>query len=290
MLNSQDNMDNNETRHWPGEDYTVSTTDDNITPPERHDTVPPPPPPAGDNDRYPEGITFNWIPLAIAVMFCISGAVSDWRFYLTLAVAVIIHEFGHVIMGKAFGCSIAEMQVFFFSFLSYKPKQKPGGSAWSDITWSLGVLPWGGFTTFKARVAPAQGMYRQQMEYNAASSPYINDKPAWQRLLISAAGVLFNFVTFLVMYIAAIIMPSFYWAEYLAKISLILALLNILPIFPLDGGSILFTIYEMVTGKKPSSQFTKWSGIIGFIIIVLFFWIFPEWLNRILGSVMGSIF
>ena len=290
MLNSQDNMDNNEARHWPGEDYTVSTTDDNITPTERHDTVPPPPPPADDNDRYPEGITFNWIPLAIAVMFCFSGAVSDWRFYLTLAVAVIIHEFGHVMMGKAFGCSIAEMQVFFFSFLSYKPKQKPGGSAWRDITWSLGVLPWGGFTTFKARVAPTQGMYRQQMEYNAASSPYINDKPAWQRLLISAAGVLFNFATFLVMYITAIVMPSFYWPEYLAKISLILALLNILPIFPLDGGSILFTIYEMVTGKKPSSQFTKWSGIIGFIIIVLFFWIFPEWLNRILGSVMGSIF
>lgn len=285
-------MNDYETQHRQ-EDNLVPTERTNVTPPERRADVPPTPPTSDPNEKYPEGISFNWVPLAIAVMFCISGAVSDWSFYLTLAVAVIIHELGHVIIGKSFGCDIAEMQVFFFTFISYRPKQIPGGSSWRNITWSLGVLPWGGFTTFKARVSTIPGMYSREMGLTAASSPYINDKPAWQRLLISAGGVLFNFITFLVLYTALPFLSSSAWMNwmyYLAQLSLLLALLNILPIYPLDGGSILFTIYEMATGKKPSAQFTKWCGYIGFIVIILFFWVFPEWLNKILGSVMGSIF
>lgn len=275
------------------EDNPVPAEGTNVTPPVRRAAEPPTPPAPAPKEKYPEGISFNWVPLVIAVMFCISGAVSDWNFYLTLAVAVIIHELGHVIIGKSFGCDIAEMQVFFFSFISYRPKQKPGGSSWRNITWSLGVLPWGGFTTFKARVSPVPGMYSREMGLTAASSPYINDKPAWQRLLISAGGVLFNFITFLVLYTALPFPISSAWMNwfyYLAQLSLLLAVLNILPIYPLDGGSILFTIYEMVTGKKPSAQFTKWCGYIGFIVIILFFWVFPEWLNKILGTVMGSFF
>lgn len=285
-------MNDYETQHRQ-EDNPVPAEGTNVTPPMRRAAEPPTPPTPAPKEKYPEGISFNWVPLVIAVMFCISGAVSDWDFYLTLAVVVIIHELGHVIIGKSFGCDIAEMQVFFFSFISYRPKQKPGGSSWRNITWSLGVLPWGGFTTFKARVSPVPGMYSREMGLTAASSPYINDKPAWQRLLISAGGVLFNFITFIVMYSALYFMTSpawMNWFYYLAQLSLLLAVLNILPVYPLDGGSIMFTIYEMVTGKKPSAQFTKWCGYIGFIVIILFFWVFPEWLNKILGTVMGSFF
>ena len=76
----------------------------------------------------------------------------------------------------------------------------------------------------------------------------------------------------------------------LALMSLFIAVLNILPIYPLDGGAIVFALYEMITGKKPSPGFTKVCGWIGFIFIVLFFWVFPEWLNGILDSVFGLFF
>ena len=126
----------------------------------------------------------------------------------------------------------------------------------------------------------------------AATSPYIEDKPAWQRLLISAAGVLFNFATFLILYLAIPIMSNecydILWP--LIAFSLILGLLNILPIYPLDGGAIVFALYEIIAGKKPSPGFTKVCGWIGFIFIVLFFWVFPEWLGNILNGLFKLLF
>lgn len=257
------------------------------------------------NNKEPQyGITFNWTNLLIgAFLFfgLFNGSnifTDDWTFYVYLAVVVIIHELGHVIMGKSFGCHIQEMQVFFFTFLKYRPKPSLKGNSWRDITWSLGVLPLGGVTMFKSR-APGDrdGVYGMgagnlRMGLTPAASPYIEDKPAWQRLLISAAGVLFNIVTFLILYIAMPHMSSesltFFWP--LIYLSLMLALLNILPIYPLDGGAIVFALYEIITGKKPSPAFTKVCGWIGFIFIILFFWVFPGWLNGIIDFVYRAFF
>ena len=76
----------------------------------------------------------------------------------------------------------------------------------------------------------------------------------------------------------------------LASVSLILGILNIIPIYPLDGGAIVFALFEIITGKKPSSKFTMLCGKIGFIFIIIFFWFFPEWLNRILDIAFGALF
>ena len=245
-----------------------------------------------------EGVTFNWTNLLIgAFLFfgLFNGSnifTDDWTFYIYLAVVVIIHELGHVIMGKSFGCFIQEMQVFFFTFLKYKPKPSLKGNSWRDITWSLGVIPLGGVTIFKSRASGGRDGRDPRMELTSAASPYIEDKPAWQRLLISAAGVLFNIVTFLILYI---VMPhmsneclAFFWP--LIYLSLMLALLNILPVYPLDGGAIVFALYEIVSGKKPSPAFTKVCGWIGFIFIILFFWVFPGWLNGIIDFVYRLFF
>ena len=75
-----------------------------------------------------------------------------------------------------------------------------------------------------------------------------------------------------------------------ASVSLILGILNIIPIYPLDGGAIVFALFEIITGRKPSPKFTKICGWIGFIFIIIFFWFFPEWLNRILDIVFDAIF
>lgn len=53
-----------------------------------------------------------------------------------------------------------------------------------------------------------------------------------------------------------------------AFFSLVLALMNILPIPGLDGGHALFTIYEIVTGRKPSDKFMEYAQMIGMILLL----------------------
>lgn len=53
-----------------------------------------------------------------------------------------------------------------------------------------------------------------------------------------------------------------------AWLSIMLAVLNILPIPALDGGHILFTLYEIITGKKPSDKFLEYAQIVGMIILL----------------------
>ena len=54
-----------------------------------------------------------------------------------------------------------------------------------------------------------------------------------------------------------------------AFLSLILAFMNILPIPALDGGHVLFLLYEIITRRKPSEQFMIRAEYVGFGILVL---------------------
>lgn len=54
-----------------------------------------------------------------------------------------------------------------------------------------------------------------------------------------------------------------------AFLSIILAFMNILPIPALDGGHVLFLIYEMVTGRAPSEKFLLRAEYVGFTILIL---------------------
>ncbi len=53
-----------------------------------------------------------------------------------------------------------------------------------------------------------------------------------------------------------------------ALISIILAFMNILPIPALDGGHVVFLLYEMVTGRKPSDKFLEYAQMIGFFLLI----------------------
>ena len=53
-----------------------------------------------------------------------------------------------------------------------------------------------------------------------------------------------------------------------AFLSIMLAVLNILPIPGLDGGHALFTLWEMITGRKASDKFLEVMQYIGFIILL----------------------
>lgn len=53
-----------------------------------------------------------------------------------------------------------------------------------------------------------------------------------------------------------------------ALISIILAFMNILPIPALDGGHVVFLLYEMVTGRKPNDKFMEIAQMVGFFILI----------------------
>jgi|LSQX01.1.fsa_nt_gb regulator of sigma E protease len=58
-----------------------------------------------------------------------------------------------------------------------------------------------------------------------------------------------------------------FWATT-AFISIILAFMNILPIPALDGGHVMFLLYEIITGRKPGDKFMEFAQMIGFFILI----------------------
>jgi regulator of sigma E protease len=50
--------------------------------------------------------------------------------------------------------------------------------------------------------------------------------------------------------------------------SIILAFMNILPIPALDGGHALFTLYEMITGRKPGDKFMEYAQMVGMVLLL----------------------
>lgn len=54
-----------------------------------------------------------------------------------------------------------------------------------------------------------------------------------------------------------------------AFLSVILAFMNIIPIPGLDGGHVLFLLWEMVTRHKPSDKVLEWANTIGFAFLIL---------------------
>jgi len=65
------------------------------------------------------------------------------------------------------------------------------------------------------------------------------------------------------------------WYQFmflLALFSIMLGVMNLLPIPGLDGGHILFTLYEMITGRKPSDSFmiaAQWIGMLLLIALMM---------------------
>ena len=53
-----------------------------------------------------------------------------------------------------------------------------------------------------------------------------------------------------------------------AFLSIMLGFMNLLPIPALDGGHVVFTLWEMITGKKPGDKFLEYAQVTGFIILI----------------------
>lgn len=60
---------------------------------------------------------------------------------------------------------------------------------------------------------------------------------------------------------------GFFW-NFLAMFSVWLAFVNLLPIPALDGGHVMFLLYEMISGTPPSEKVLERGQIVGFIIVM----------------------
>jgi regulator of sigma E protease len=82
--------------------------------------------------------------------------------------------------------------------------------------------------------------------------------------------------------------PVWDWHQFwmtTALISIILAFMNILPIPALDGGHVVFLIYEMITGKEAPQKVLEYAQYVGFFLLMslvvyangndLIKWLFP---------------
>jgi regulator of sigma E protease len=70
------------------------------------------------------------------------------------------------------------------------------------------------------------------------------------------------------------IFPKYRWSweafwTITAFLSIVLAFMNLLPIPALDGGHVMFTLYEMITRRRPSDKFLEYAQMVGFALLLL---------------------
>jgi len=58
-----------------------------------------------------------------------------------------------------------------------------------------------------------------------------------------------------------------FW-QITAMLSILLGFFNILPIPALDGGYVMFLLYEIISGRKPSDKFMEYATLFGFILMI----------------------
>ena len=113
---------------------------------------------------------------------------------LALSILIIVHEFGHFLFARIFGIRVEKFYLFF----------DVGGKAllrwrWGETEFGIGWLPFGGYCKISGMVDESMDMGQLRQ----APQPWeFRSKPAWQRLLVLAGGVLFNFIFAIVVYSA----------------------------------------------------------------------------------------
>lgn len=123
---------------------------------------------------------------------------------LALAILIIVHEFGHFIFAKIFGIRVDKFFLFFdasgiklFSTKSgWFARLFPKAAEW-ETEYGIGWLPLGGYCKIAGMIDESMDTEHLKTE----PKPWeFRSKPAWQRLLVMAGGVLFNFIFAILMY------------------------------------------------------------------------------------------
>lgn len=110
---------------------------------------------------------------------------------LALSILIVLHEFGHYITARWFGCRVEKFFLFFDPWFALV-KKKVG-----DTVYGIGWLPLGGYVKIS-------GMIDESMDKEAMKQPpksyEFRSKPAWQRLIIMLGGIIMNVLVAFVIY------------------------------------------------------------------------------------------
>ena len=122
------------------------------------------------------------------------------QFIMSLSILVVIHELGHFAMAKLFKTRVEKFYLFFdpwFSLFKYKKGETEYGIGW---------LPLGGYVKISGMID--ESMDKEQMKQPPQPHEF-RSKPSWQRLLIMTGGVIFNFISAMLIYVLVL----YAWGE-----------------------------------------------------------------------------
>lgn len=125
---------------------------------------------------------------------------------LALAILILVHEAGHFMFAKLFGIRVDKFFLFFdvgnpgFKLLSTKTgwfsRLFPAARNW-ETEYGIGWLPLGGYCKISGMVD--ESLDTEQLKSDPQPWEF-RSKPAWQRMLVTAGGVLFNFIFAIFLY------------------------------------------------------------------------------------------
>jgi regulator of sigma E protease len=114
------------------------------------------------------------------------------QFILSFSILILLHEFGHFITAKWFGCRVEKFYLFFNPWFSLFKKKK------GETEYGLGWIPLGGYVKISGMID--ESMDKEQMKL--PPQPYeFRSKPAWQRLIIMLGGIIVNVILAIIIFI-----------------------------------------------------------------------------------------
>ena len=123
---------------------------------------------------------------------------------VALAALILIHELGHFTFAKLFGIRVDKFYLFFdaWGVKLFSTKSKwfiklfPKAASW-ETEYGIGWVPLGGYCKIAGMIDESMDTQHLKTE----PQPWeFRSKPAWQRILVMAGGVLFNFIFAILMY------------------------------------------------------------------------------------------
>ncbi len=122
------------------------------------------------------------------------------QFVLSLSILVIIHEFGHFVFAKIFKTRVEKFYLFFDPWFSIFKLKK------GETEYGLGWLPLGGYVKISGMID--ESLDKEQMKQPPQPWEF-RSKSSLQRLMIMTAGVIFNFLFALIIYVCVL----YAWGE-----------------------------------------------------------------------------
>ncbi|MCC5919063.1 MAG: RIP metalloprotease RseP [Cyclobacteriaceae bacterium] len=128
------------------------------------------------------------------------GLIMAAQILLSLSILVGLHEFGHLIAAKYFGMRVEKFSIGF--------PPKLFGVKWGETEYSIGAIPLGGFVKITGMVD--ESMDTDQLKSEPKDYEF-RSKPAWQRLIVMMAGIIFNVILGIAIFIGIV---SYYGDTY----------------------------------------------------------------------------